>query len=113
MTLSSLMQLFKKVIYLDKVSNAFGMSPEAMSGDEEERLGKVSNFFLEKKLTWKHLRKLLIRHNEMQAVEFVYLMEEYVREGNAKFSLMFKDYSLCPYRCSSDCSLGSRSIEES
>ena len=51
MTLSSLMLVFKKVIYLDRVSNAFGMSPEAMSGDEEERLGKVSNFFLEKKLT--------------------------------------------------------------
>ena len=93
MTLSSLMHVFKKVIYLDRVSNAFGMSPEAMSGDEEERLGKVSNFFLEKKLTWKHLRKLLIRHNEMQAVKFVDLMEEYVREGNANFSLMFKDYS--------------------
>ncbi|CAI8033920.1 hypothetical protein GBAR_LOCUS19121 [Geodia barretti] len=80
MTLSNLMRVFKKVIYLDRVSNAFGMSPEAMSGDEEERLGKVSNFFLEKKLTWKHLRKLLIRHNEMQAVQFVDLMEQYVRE---------------------------------
>ncbi|CAI8056640.1 hypothetical protein GBAR_LOCUS30868, partial [Geodia barretti] len=80
MTLSNLMRVFKKVICLDRVSNAFGMSPEAMGGDEVERLGKVSNFFLEKKLTWKHLRKLLIRHNEMQAVKFVDLMEQYVRE---------------------------------
>ena len=89
--LTILMQVFKEVTDLDRVSNALGMSPEGMSGDEEERLGKLSEFVLLKKPTWKHLRNVLLRHNQMQAVKLANLMEQYVREG--------KKMSSCDVQC--------------
>ena len=91
MNLSNLMQVFKEATYLDRVSNAFDMSPEGMSGDGEERLGKLSEFILVKKPTWMHLRNVLLRHNQMQAVKLANLMEQYVREG--------KKMSSCDVQC--------------
>ena len=81
MNLSNLMQVFKEVTDLDRLSNAMGMSPEGISGDGEERLGKLAECILVKKPTWKHLRSVLLRHNQMQAVKLANLMEQYVREG--------------------------------
>ena len=89
--LSNLMQVFQEVTDLDRVSNALGMSPEGRSGDGEERLGKLSEFVLLKKPTWKHLGNVLLTHNQMQAVKLANLMEQYVREG--------KKMSSCDVQC--------------
>ena len=86
MNLSNLMQVFREVADLDRVSNALGMSPEAVGGDGEERPGKLSHRVIDQKLSWKQLRSLLLRHNQMQAVKLVLLMEQYVREGKNRFS---------------------------
>ena len=91
MNLTNLMQVFKEVTDLDRVSNALDMSPEGMSGGGEERLGKLAEFVLVKKPTWKHLRSVLLRHNQMQAVKLANLMEQYVREG--------KKMSSCDVEC--------------
>ena len=91
MNLTNLMQVFKEVTDLDRVSNALDMSPEGMSSDGEERLGKLSEFVLVRKPTWKHLRNVLFRHNQMQAVKLANLMEQYVREG--------KKMSSCDVQC--------------
>ena len=91
MNLTNLMQVFKEVTDLDRVSNALDMSPEGMSGGGEERLGKLAEFVLVKKPTWKHLRSVLLRHNQMQAVKLVNLMEQYVCEG--------KKMSSCDVEC--------------
>ena len=88
MNLSNLIQVFKEVTDLNRVSNALDMSSE---GDGEERLGKLAEFILVKKPTWKHLRNVLLRHNEMQAVKLANLMEQYVREG--------KKMSSCDVEC--------------
>ena len=88
MNLSNLIQVFKEVTDLNRVSNALDMSPE---GDGEERLGKLAEFILVKKPTWKNLRNVLLRHNEMQAVKLANLMEQYVREG--------KKMSSCDVEC--------------
>ena len=86
MNLTNLMQVFKEVTDLDRVSNALDMSPEGISGGGEERLGKLAEFVLVKKPTWKHLRSVLLRHNQMQAVKLANLMEQYVREGKKMLS---------------------------
>ena len=86
------MQVFKEVSDLDRVSGALGMPVKAMPGDREERVGKMSNFFLEKKLTWKHLKYMLSRCNEMPSVEVAHLMQHYVRES--KLNKCFITFSL-------------------
>ena len=81
MNLSNLMQVFKKVTDLDKVSVAMGMSTESVSEDVEEKVGYISNFFLKKSQTWKDLESLLLQSNETQAVEVVLLMKSFICEG--------------------------------
>ena len=81
MNLSNLMQVFKTVTDLDKVSVAVGMSPESIGDDVEEKVGNISDFFLNKSQTWNHLENLLQQSNEMQAVDIVVLMKNYICEG--------------------------------
>ena len=81
MNLSNLMLVLKEVTDLDRVSNALALPAADRSGDVEETLGKVSNFFLTNKQTWKQLGDLLLRYKEFSARKMVYLMEQYVREG--------------------------------
>ena len=85
MNLSNLMQVFKRVTDLDKVSVAVGMSPESVSDDVEEKVGNISDFFLKKSQTWKHLESLLLQSNEIQAVEIVVLMKNYICEGKIEY----------------------------
>ena len=81
MNLSNLMLVLKEVTDLDRVSNALALPAADGSGDREERLGKVSNFFLLTHQTWKQLKNLLLRYKEYPAARIVNLMEQYVREG--------------------------------
>ena len=88
MNLLNLMQVFRKVADLDRVSVAVGLPPESVSDDVEEMVGSVSDLFLKKKQTWKHLEDLLKRSNEMEAVETVVLMKNYICEGT-QYSLKY------------------------
>ena len=92
MDLSNLMQVFKRVTDLDKVSVAVGVSPESVSDDVEEKIGNISDYFLKKSQTWKDLESLLLQSNEMQALEIVVLLKNYIREG-----IVYSVSMICSY----------------
>ena len=92
MNLSNLMQVLKRVTDLDKVSLAVGMSPESISDNVEEKVRNIADFFLKKSQTWNHLENFLLQSNEMQAVEIVVLMKNYICEGIA--SVLYTCFSM-------------------
>ena len=76
------MMVLEEVSDLQSVTKQMGI-PEDISSElwEEEVVGKVSSFLLEKGLTWKDLKEAVIKSKELLAVELVTLMEQYICEG--------------------------------
>ena len=77
--------VLKEVSDLERFSKAMNIPDEVCTGlcdgDEEEVVGKMSSFLLEKGLTWSSLKRGLIENNEMIALERVCLLENVVFEG--------------------------------
>ena len=77
--------VLKEVSDLERFLKAMNIPDEVCTelcdGDEEEVVGKMSSFLLEKGLTWSSLKRGLIENNEMIALERVCLLENVVFEG--------------------------------
>ena len=77
--------VLKEVSDLERFSKAMNIPNEVCTklcdDDEEEVVGKMSSFLLEKGLMWSSLKRGLIENNEMIALERVCLFENVVFEG--------------------------------
>ena len=70
------MKCFTKTIYMPE-----DLSREIFNNQETEIVGRVSSFCLETKPSWNHLEEILIKCDEMEAVNVTQLLEMYNHHG--------------------------------
>ena len=78
----------------DKMKIPKELATEILNCEAKEILGKISSFWLETKQSWKKLKEILMKSNEMKSVELAYQMEQYICEGTALYSQSYFFYSL-------------------
>ena len=85
MTLSTIMDVLSKVKDLKHFTKTVHMpedlSREIFNSQETEIVGKVSSFCLDTKPSWNHLEEILIKCDEMEAVDVTQLLRMYNHEG--------------------------------
>ena len=87
MNLTSVMLVMKKVKDLRRVSKAMQIPrdrlTEILEGSEEDRVGKLSEVWLENKKPWKALKEILVKCDELPSAELACLMEMHISKGKA------------------------------
>ena len=73
----------------DKMKIPKELATEIFNGELQEIVGKISSFWLETKQSWKMLKEILMKSNEMKTVELAYQMEQYICEGTALCSHLY------------------------
>ena len=81
MNTSNLTLVLQKMRRLHRLSNLLRIPEDTLTSYGDERINKVSESILSEYLKWRDLKHLLLRCKEKSAIDFVCLMEQYVREG--------------------------------
>ena len=85
MTLSTIMAVLSKVKDMQQFTKTVYMpedlSREIFNNQETEIVGKVSSFCIETKPSWNHLEEILLKCDEMEAVNITQLLRMYNHQG--------------------------------
>ena len=94
MTLSTIMDVLSKVRdlkhFTKKVYMPEDLSREIFNSQAKDIVGKVSSFCLERKPSWNYLEEILIKCDEMEAVNITQLLRMYNRQGRHLMQRRFK-----------------------
>ena len=96
-TLSTIMDVLSKVKDLKHFTKTVhipeDLSMKIFNSEATEIVGKVSSFCLETKPSWNHLEEILIKCDEMEAVDTTQLLRMYNRQGRHLTHRHYKLYS--------------------